>query len=142
MKKVLYSGVAVLVFAFLTVPAWAQEGGGGHGSGKSVKASSKSKASTHASAGAHTPASGTRSNKGGEVRGTARAEEVQKMNTRADEERGFTVAPGLAKAEQQAGGKTGEQKSEHGKATSQEKKGKGKEHKPGQLGKDESKDKD
>lgn len=41
-----------------------------------------------------------RSNEGGRTRGLERAEESQEMNTRADKNRGFTVAPGVEKAEQ------------------------------------------
>ncbi len=39
-----------------------------------------------------------RSNKGAKVKGMNRAEAVQEMNTRADTNRGFTTAPGLATA--------------------------------------------
>ena len=39
------------------------------------------------------------------MRGTARAEEVQSMNTKADAERGFTEAPGLSKAGHPTAGK-------------------------------------
>ncbi len=43
-----------------------------------------------------------RSNAGGQVRGLERAEASQEVNTRADKNRGFTVAPGVEKAERHA----------------------------------------
>jgi hypothetical protein len=46
----------------------------------------------------------TRSNKGGKVKGLERAEEVQEMNKRADAQRGFTVGPGVEKAESKQAG--------------------------------------
>jgi len=57
MKKMLYSGLAVLVFACFTTPAWAQKGGHGQGAGK-VSA-------THAKSSSHPSMSAGRSNKGG-----------------------------------------------------------------------------
>lgn len=47
----------------------------------------------------------TRSNKGGKVKGLERAEEVQEMNKRAGAQRGFTVGPGVEKAESKQAGK-------------------------------------
>lgn len=118
MKKVLCSGLTILVLGFLTVPAWAQKGGHGQGAGKSMGASGV----THGKASSHSPSShssmaGERSNKGGQVRGRERAREVQGMNTTADTERGFTTAPGLDKADQQAGKHTAGhgQSAPHGK---------------------------
>jgi len=103
MRKVVYSGLALLVLGCLAGTAWAQKGGRGGGGGKpaGVRAASRGKASTP-SASKASPTSVERSNKGGEVRGTERAEEVQSMNTKADTERGFTTAPGLEKAGQPA----------------------------------------
>jgi len=101
MKKVVYSGLALLVLVCLTGTAWAQKGGRGGGGGKpaGVRAASHGKASTP-SASKASPTSVERSNKGGEVRGQERAEEVQSMNTKADTERGFTTAAGLEQAGQ------------------------------------------
>ncbi len=98
MKKVPSLALATLVAVFLAVPASARHRNHSHGAGKSsshVKRlpSKSSKASA-------------RSNKGGEVKGLERAEEVQEMNRRADAQRGFTVAPGVEKAEGEHSGKT------------------------------------
>ncbi len=92
MKRVLYLMLAVLVLGLL--PAWAQRGRHGGGTGKAAEVKvSKDSASTHSQM------STERSNKGGQVRGLERAEEVQAMNAKADAKRGFTVAPGVEKAE-------------------------------------------
>ncbi len=48
------------------------------------------------------PSASIRSNEGGQTRGVERAETSQEMNTRADKNRGFTVAPGVEKAERKA----------------------------------------
>ncbi len=98
MKKSVYAALALLVTAFLTMPGWARQGNSHHGTGKaSTHHHTSSSKSSHASA---------RSNKGGKVRGLERAEEVQEMNKRADANRGFTVAPGVEKAESQQTVKT------------------------------------
>ncbi len=61
------------------------------------------------------PPSGSmqRSNEGGKTRGLERAEESQEMNTRADKNRGFSVAPGVEKAEQHAN--SSESRRHHGR---------------------------
>ncbi len=96
MKRLSYFIIAFSVMAFLATPAWAQKGGQGGHHGKS---------STHASA-HHSKHSTTQSNAGGKTRGLERAEAVQEKNTKADAERGFTVAPGVEKAETKTGAKT------------------------------------
>ncbi len=98
MKRLFQFGVAALVAAFLAVPASAGQGNHSHGVGKSSN-HVKSLPSKSSNASAH-------SNKGGEVKGLERAEEVQGMNKRADAQRGFTVAPGVEKAEGEQVGKT------------------------------------
>ena len=98
MKKSVYAALALLVTAFLTMPGWARQGNAHHGTGK---------ASTHHhTSSSKSPHAGARSNQGGKVRGLERAEEVQAMNKRADANRGFTVAPGVEKAESLQAGKT------------------------------------
>lgn len=111
MKKVLYTVLAILVCSFVAVPTWAQKGGHGRGAGKGASASAHSVSS-------HTPMSTERSNKGGEVRGVERAEEVQAMNPKGE------PAPGLQKAEEQV-----KKEAVHGK------KAEGKHHKEAQHGK-------
>jgi hypothetical protein len=86
MRKSLYLSLALAIGLVMGLPAWAQKGT--HG-----KSATHSKASAYQSS--HSAA---RSNKGGQTRGIARAEQVQQMNTKADAERGFTAAPGLATA--------------------------------------------
>ncbi len=81
MKKVLYLSLAFLATVLLAMPAAAQRAGGGK-SGSSGPSMDRD-----------------RSNHGGQVRGNERAEEVQQMNKRADAHRGFSVAPGVEKAE-------------------------------------------
>ncbi len=92
---------------WLAMPAWAQRGhrvgGGAALSAHSMSRLSLSDHSKGMSAKAHTSTSARanaemRSNKGAKLKSLDRAEAVQKMNTRADTERGFTTAPGLAKA--------------------------------------------
>ncbi len=95
MKRLSYFILAFAVMTFLAVPAWAQKGGQGGHHGKS---------STHASA-HHSKHSTTRSNAGGKTQGLERAEQVQEKNTKADANRGFTVAPGVEKAETKTGAK-------------------------------------
>jgi hypothetical protein len=73
MKRSLYLILSLLVFALFTAPAWAQKGGGGKGKGQSAASQGK-KDSSHASM------ADERSNKGGEVKGTERADEVREMN--------------------------------------------------------------
>src|SRR2546422_11701899 len=91
MKRVLYSGLAFLILALLSMPATAQARS--H-SDKAVHG----RASHHAAASRHAK-SNDRSNKGGRLRGRERAEEVHAMNRRKDAHRGFTVAPGVEGAE-------------------------------------------
>ena len=126
MKRMLYLGLAVFVFACLTMPAWAQKGGHGH--------SARGASATHAKSSSHASVSAGRSNKGGAVRGTARAEQVQGMNTKADTERGFTEAPGLSKTGQPTARKRPAkgQGAAHGQ--------KGKQHQGGGNDPDESQD--
>jgi hypothetical protein len=127
MRKATYLTLAVLVMGFLTVPAWAQKGGNGHAAGKSS-------ASLHAKSSAHTSMASQRSNNDGKVRGKARAEEVQAMNTKADAERGFTEAPGLSKT----GTPTTGRSSTKGQSATHNQKGQ--QHKSGADDVDESKD--
>ncbi len=100
MRKLSSTGMALLVLMCLSLPAVAQKGSNGRG-GKSLAATgmSHSKKSSHKSS-----MSAERSNKGGAVRGKARAEEVQQENTKADTERGFTEAPGMAQTTGKAAG--------------------------------------
>jgi len=127
MRNVAYLALAVLVSGFLTLPAWAQKGGKDHAAGKAS-------ASLHAKSSTHTSMASQRSNKGGAVRGKARAEEVQAMNTKADAERGFTEAPGFSQTGKQNMGKgsTKGQSATHSQ--------KGQQHKSGADDADESKD--
>ena len=98
MKRLFHLGLAALVAASLYVPASARQGNHSHGAGKSTgPAKSLPSESSKAS---------TRSNKGGKVKGFERAEEAQEMNKGADAQRGFTVAPGVEKAEAKQAGKT------------------------------------
>ena len=83
----------------LAIPGWAQRGGHGRGMSMSKSPAAISRPATRASQPSKAQA---RSNRGGKVRGRQRAEEVQTMNTRADANRGFTVAPGLQKSERHA----------------------------------------
>ena len=95
MKRVLYFGLAFLVFVLLAIPAAAQESERG-------KARHSKSTSSHPAAHRmlrHRSKPRHRSNKGGKVRGKERAEEVQQMNKKADANRGFTIAPGVEKAE-------------------------------------------
>jgi hypothetical protein len=109
MKRVLYSGLAVMVMACLTSPAWAQKGGHGRGMGAAGASQgmsgmesttgtqhgkSQGKSSSHRQS-----MSSQRSNKGGATRGLSRAEQVQQMNNKADVQRGFTTAPGMGTAQ-------------------------------------------
>lgn len=84
MKRLFQAALAMMVASFLTAPVWAGQGKGhGHAYGH------------HKMHHKH----GKRSNQGGAVTGKERAEEVQGMNTGADKNRGFTVAPGIEKTE-------------------------------------------
>ncbi len=85
MKKILYLGLAFLGFAFLGLPAFARANSHGK-SATHAKTSKASKSTAH-------------SNKGAAVKGLERAEEVQTADSKADAKRGFTVAPGVEKAE-------------------------------------------
>lgn len=111
MKKLLHSGLTLVVLAFLTTPAWAEKGGHSHGS---PAAASHSKGASHSVG--HKRMSSKRSNKRGDVHGLERAEEVQAMNTKADANRGFTVAPGVEKAEGETTAKPGTSGKSKGKA--------------------------
>jgi len=68
-----------------------------------------------------------RSNRGGNVRGNERAEEVQEMNKKADANRGFTVAPGVEKAESKKKDHDADRDKDKGKHKGRHK-GKGKGH--------------
>jgi len=98
----------------LTIPVWAQRGfvGQAHVSARATSdtrlGSSHVAGSTHISTIARAEAS-ERTNKHGKVRGRERAEAAQSMNTSADANRGYTVAPGVEGAE--AG--SSEETSEH-----------------------------
>lgn len=100
MNKLFHAGLAIFVVSLLTTLGWARQGRSEHGTAKApAHARMSSPRSSKASA---------RSNRSGKVRGLERAEGVQEMNKRADAERGFTVAPGVEKAEKhQAGEKAG-----------------------------------
>ncbi len=90
MKRLLQAALAMMVALFLTAPVWAGQGKGeGHAYGRHKMHRNHSK----------------RSNKYEKKHGKERAEEVQEMNTRADKNRGFTVAPGVEKAEGDSVGK-------------------------------------
>ncbi len=106
-KRSLAFVVGCAIALWLAVPAWAQRGrpvGGGaamsarsmSGLGASMRHSGMS-IKTHSSTSARAMPK-MRSNKGGTSKGTDRTDAVQKMNTRADTNRGFTRAPGLATA--------------------------------------------
>lgn len=121
MRKVAYAGLALMVWGLLAAPAWAQKGGHGGRGGRSTAGTSRSGTSSDRSVPSHPSMASQRSNKGGEVRGLERAKEVQAMNKRADANRGFTVAPGVEKAEaRQATAKT----AERGQGSSQRMQGK------------------
>ena len=66
---------------------------GGHMSTHSAMSTHSSMGSTHMNSHAT-----TRSNAGGATTGLTRARDAQTLNTKADDERGFTTAPGLDKA--------------------------------------------
>ena len=115
MKKLLYTGLALLIFGLVAVPSWAQKGGQGKAEVKSdTKAKSavaKSKTTTsktdNKSASLKSESS-ERSNSGKTSRklhGRARAEEVQGLNTKADSKRGFSAGKGLTKSKKGAGDK-------------------------------------
>ena len=91
MKRVLYSGLAFLILALLSMPATARARS--H-SDKAVHGRS----SRHAAASRHAKSNDC-SNKGGRVRGRERAEEVHAMNRRRDAHHGFTAAPRAERAE-------------------------------------------
>ncbi|MBZ5563004.1 MAG: hypothetical protein LAP13_11375 [Acidobacteriia bacterium] len=102
MKKAIYVGMASLVVACLSLPAWAQKSGhGGSGASHAATGVSHSKKSSHKSSMAT-----DRSNKGGAMRGKTRAEEVQQENAKADTERGFTEAPGMTQTTGKAADQT------------------------------------
>ena len=85
MKRVPYSGLAFLILALLSMPAWAQ-------ARSHSNAAAHGRFSRHATVSRHAK-SNDRSNKGGRVRGRERAEEVHAMNRHRDAHRGFAVAP-------------------------------------------------
>ncbi len=100
MRKLLLGGLSFFVLTCLSLPAWAQKGGhGAAGAAHAAAGMSHSKKSSHKSS-----MSAERSNKGGAVRGKARAEEVQQENAKADTERGFTQAPGMTQTTGKAAG--------------------------------------
>ena len=101
MKRVPYSGLAFLILALLSMPAWAQARSHSNApvhTGFSRAKSSRGRSSRHATVSRHAKPN-DRSNKGGRVRGRERAEEVHLMNRRRDAHRGFTAAPGVERAE-------------------------------------------
>ncbi len=111
MKRALLGGLAFFVLTCLSFPAWAQKGShGGEGAAHAVSGMSHSKKSSHKSS-----ESAERSNKGGAVRGKARAAEVQKENTKAGTERGFTEAPGLSQTTGKSAGQPKGKSSVHSK---------------------------
>lgn len=114
MKKMLRSGLAIVVLVFLAMPAWAHKASQAYGPAGSSSAASHSKRAVHPAG--HKRMSSKRSNKGGDVRGVERAEEVQTMNKKADANRGFTVAPGVEKAEAHITAKRGSRGMSRGKA--------------------------
>ncbi len=97
MKKLLIGIFAIGLTSLLAVPARAQKGGHGRPNSRGVTAVSHRKTTS-----SHVRRVRARSNQGGKVRGLERAEEVQSTNAGADANRGFTVAPGVEKAEQRA----------------------------------------
>ena len=90
MRKLLYTGLAFLLPAFLLMPPRAQA--------RSHSDAAVHGSSRHATVSRHVK-SNERSNKGGRVRGRERAEEVHAMNRRRDAHRGFTAAPRVERAE-------------------------------------------
>jgi len=97
MKSVLSLSLITLVALLPATLAWAQRGG--RGIGKTKAPPVRSQVSTQSSS-ARVPAAAQRSNKGGEVRGIQRAEQVQQMRTHGDTEHGVASAPGLEQAEE------------------------------------------
>ena len=102
MKRLIIAVTGCALAAWLATPALAQRrahvgasssariGMSARAAGAQIDHSSSASARTGAEA---------RTNKGGELRGLERAEAAQSTNTRADVNRGFTVAPGVEKAE-------------------------------------------
>ncbi len=95
--------LSALILALVAVPAWAQHrsaAGDRHASSAAITAPNQEPKPER------TRMSTLRSNKGGKVRGRERAEQVQALNAKADTKRGFTVAPGVEKAEGKTPAKT------------------------------------
>ncbi len=104
-KKAINTALMVGVAFQLAMPAWAQRGGHGRGAMSSAgvrAASSHHLAVSSESNSLHSQKVRGRSNRHGRMRGLERAEQVQNRNTRADANRGFTVAPGVERAERHA----------------------------------------
>jgi len=106
MKNALYCTTALLVLALLPTSASAQRSGRSHESGirSSRNHDSDKSKNTAKDTDSSKVAKQNRSNKGGAVRGKARAEQVQSLNNKADTNRGFTIAPGVEKAETKTAG--------------------------------------
>ena len=109
MRKFITCGALSTFLILISLPAWAQRGGGGHASmGSGISASSMGRGEFE-SREPDFPAVRTRSNTDTnmEVRsktklkkhGLENAEMKQSANTKADSRRDFTVAPGVEKAE-------------------------------------------
>src|SRR5438094_10636047 len=90
MRKLLYTGLAFLLPAFLLMPPRAQA--------RSHSDAAAHGSSRHATVSRHVK-SKERSNKGGRVRGRERAEEVHAINRRGGAHRGFTRTSHAQRAE-------------------------------------------
>ncbi len=125
MKKSFAIVMGCAIALWLAVPAWAQRGPrAGGGAAMSARSTSMLGANTrHTSMGMKTRNSTSarasakmRSNKGATLKGIDRADAVQNMNTRADTNRGFTTAPGLATATTKGAASANEAAGEHASA--------------------------
>ncbi len=105
MKRLACLVLLLSVFSFFAAPAWAQRGSG-KGKGQSAAPQSKEEKSDASM-------SEERSNKGGEIRGTERAEEVHEMKTEGKAEPRGKEGEHDAKAKKQKKGKG--DKDVHGK---------------------------
>lgn len=119
MRKLFVTFTVCGLALWLAIPASAQRSHGGglglsaHGSSNTAIGARGLGSGADISSSARMGAA-ARANKGGHVRGLGRAEAVQSSNTRADVNRGFTVAPGVEAAEKhQASGEAGEQAATH-----------------------------
>lgn len=122
MKKSFAIVMGCAIALWLAVPAWAQHGSRvGSGGAMSARSTSMLGANTrhtsmstktHNSTSARATAK-MRSNKGATLKGLDRADAVQNMNMRADTNRGFTTAPGLATATTKGAASAKEESGEH-----------------------------